>query len=124
MNMNGGDLYRTLQYEIRTLSREIEAIDYQLTEKRRALELLKEVAGKLKVFEASMPRRRTKQKVTPMIFAALKGKKKPIEPKFILEQLAGAGYLGSSAVVYATLGRLVRKGLLVRGPEGGYMLPA
>ncbi len=118
-----GDLFRTIQNEIRSLSRDIEVLDYQLVEKRRALELLKDVASQLKVFDAALPRRRTKQKVTPMIFATLKGKKKPIEPKQILEQLAGAGYHGSSAVVYATLGRLVRKGLLVRGPEGGYMLP-
>ncbi len=118
-----GDLYRTLQTEIRLLSREVELLDFQLNEKRRALELLNEVAGKLKVFEAASPRRRTKQKVTPMIVATLKGKKKPIAPKVILDQLAAAGYLGSSAVVYATLGRLVRKGLILRGEEGGYMLP-
>ncbi|MCL4232934.1 MAG: hypothetical protein KJ042_00265 [Deltaproteobacteria bacterium] len=118
-----GDLYRTFETEIRILSRDIEALDHQLSEKRRALELLKEAAEKLKSFEMANPRRRKKQKVTPMIFAILKGKKKPIEPKFILEQLATTGYFGSSAVVYATLGRLVRKGLLVRGEAGGYMIP-
>lgn len=116
------DVYKTLQGEMKNLSRDIEALEYQLAEKRKALELLRDVSEKIKGTSVVQPRRRTKQPISDMIIGVLNGKKKAQQPKTILEGLGRAGYVGSPAVMYATLGRLVKAGKLARDDNGGYMI--
>ncbi|MBZ0271958.1 hypothetical protein K8I61_07965 [bacterium] len=118
-----GELTKTLQQEIRNLNRDIEALEFQLAEKRKSLELLTELTERLRK-EVKKARRRSKQPISPMIMKVLSGRKKPANPKQIGEGLQRVGYVGSPAVMYATLGRLVRAGKLTRDGKGHYSLAA
>jgi hypothetical protein len=117
------DLYKTLAQELKNLARDIEALEFQLTEKRKSYDLIADVASKLKSEIALAPKRRSKQPISKMIIKGLQGRKKSSQPKAILEGLTRAGYVGAPAVMYATLGRLVKAKKLVRDGKGGYSLP-
>lgn len=116
------DLQKTLAQEIKNLTRDIEAMEYQLAEKRKSLELITDVSSKIKTAIGAAPKRRTKQPISDMIVKVLGARKKPIQPKYVLESLTKAGYVGSPAVMYATLGRLVKAKRLSRDNKGGYAL--
>jgi len=116
------DLMKTLTQEIKNLSRDIEALEFQLAEKRKSLDLLTEVSNKIKSTALTPPKRRSKQPISDMISKILAGRKKAVQPKVVLEALGRAGYVGSPAVMYATLGRLVKAKKLQRDNKGGYAL--
>ncbi|MCZ7584205.1 MAG: hypothetical protein M5R36_13180 [Deltaproteobacteria bacterium] len=67
-----------MQLELRNLNRDIEALEYQLEEKRKALDLLTNVYEQIKATQAAMPRRRTKQPISKMIVKVLTGRKKAL----------------------------------------------
>ncbi|MCB1155151.1 hypothetical protein KDL45_15950, partial [bacterium] len=76
------DLNRTLLAEIRNLTRDIEALEYQIAEKKKSLELLTEVQEKIKSHTSTTGgKRRSKQPISDMIVSVLKGRKKPTAPK-------------------------------------------
>ena len=114
------DLQKSLMQEIKNLTRDIEALEFQVADKKKSLDLITEVLGKLKSNAAVPPKRRSKQPISDMILKAMQGRKKLLAPKVILEALGRAGYVGSPAVMYATLGRLVKAKKLMRDPRGGY----
>jgi hypothetical protein len=117
------DLQKILTQELKNLQRDIEALEFQLADKRKSLDLLTDVSNKLKASVGAPAKRRSKQPISDMITKILQGRKKPVQPKFILEGLMRAGYVGSPAVMYATLGRLVKSKALVRdSSKKGYSL--